>query len=88
MPVIQLKLSLSADSDYYAMFDGFKFQVFDELKLLQPDFSDKVVPIYCNLEEEGLGLDDTSLDLIRNEVNIFIHSAATLKFDEPLRYLI
>lgn len=60
--------------------------MFEKLKTSQPRFADKIIPVYCNLEEEGLGLSNSSIDLIQNEVNVFIHSAATLRFDEHLRF--
>ena len=61
------------------------FQIFGQVKETQSDFKTKIVPIYCNLEEDGLGLDETSIRILQAEVNVFIHSAATLRFDEPLK---
>ena len=60
-------------------------QIFDQLKQSQPGFEQKIIPVYADLEEDNLGLDDDSIKMIQREVNIFIHSAATLRFDEHLR---
>ena len=55
------------------------------MKQSQPGFEQKIVPVYADLEEDNLGLDDDLIKVIQREVNIFIHSAATLRFDEHLR---
>ena len=60
-------------------------QIFDLVKQSQPGFEQKIVPVYADLEEDNLGLDDDSIKMIQREVNIFVHSAATLRFDEHLR---
>nr|CAB3244729.1 fatty acyl-CoA reductase 1 [Phallusia mammillata] len=55
------------------------FKAFDR-SLLQ-----KLVAIPCDLEKEGFGLDEGNVQLIQDEVQIFFHSAATLRFNEHLR---
>uniref|UniRef100_A0A8D8YXS6 Fatty acyl-CoA reductase n=1 Tax=Cacopsylla melanoneura TaxID=428564 RepID=A0A8D8YXS6_9HEMI len=45
----------------------------------------KALPISGNVEEIGLGLSDTERQTLINEVDIVIHGAATIRFDEPLR---
>uniref|UniRef100_H2Y506 Fatty acyl-CoA reductase n=1 Tax=Ciona savignyi TaxID=51511 RepID=H2Y506_CIOSA len=62
-----------------------QLQVFDTLRALQPNFADKLVAVPCDLEKEGFNLTDEWETKITNEVNIFFHSAATLRFNEHIR---
>uniref|UniRef100_H2Y507 Fatty acyl-CoA reductase n=1 Tax=Ciona savignyi TaxID=51511 RepID=H2Y507_CIOSA len=58
---------------------------FDILRQSQPNFHEKLSFVSCDLEADDLGLSSDDRRTLRNEVNIFIHSAATLKFNEELR---
>uniref|UniRef100_H2YBG4 Fatty acyl-CoA reductase n=1 Tax=Ciona savignyi TaxID=51511 RepID=H2YBG4_CIOSA len=58
---------------------------FDILRQSQPNFHEKLSFVSCDLEADDLGLSSDDRRTLRNEVNIFIHSAATLKFNEHLR---
>uniref|UniRef100_F6VDW8 Fatty acyl-CoA reductase n=1 Tax=Ciona intestinalis TaxID=7719 RepID=F6VDW8_CIOIN len=62
-----------------------QLQVFDTVRTQQPDFQLKLVAVPCDLEKEGFDLSEESQTQIQNEVNIFIHSAATLRFNEHIR---
>ncbi|XP_078492576.1 fatty acyl-CoA reductase 1 [Ciona intestinalis] len=62
-----------------------QLQVFDTVRSQQPDFSLKLVAVPCDLEKEGFDISEESQTQIQNEVNIFIHSAATLRFNEHIR---
>ena len=64
----------------------FLIQIFDSLRKTWPTFSEKLNPLMFDLEDEHLGLSDNSYDHLISEVNLFFHSAATLKFNEHLRY--
>lgn len=44
-----------------------------------------LVPISGDVTVQGLGISDNDREKLINEVNIIIHSAATVKFDEELR---
>eukprot|EP01095_Lingulamoeba_sp_RSL-Kostka_P017255 TRINITY_DN8857_c1_g1_i1.p1 TRINITY_DN8857_c1_g1~~TRINITY_DN8857_c1_g1_i1.p1 ORF type:complete len:170 (-),score=52.38 TRINITY_DN8857_c1_g1_i1:112-621(-) len=46
--------------------------------------STHLIAIAGDVGEERLGMSDEDLELIQNEVNVFIHSAATIEFNEPL----
>ena len=46
---------------------------------------DKLSYISCDLEAEDLGITEKGLNVLINEVDIFYHCAATLKFNEKLR---
>lgn len=60
-------------------------ELYDTLRWQNPDFLQKIEVIDCDLEKEQLGLSDESVELLAQEVNIFFHSAATLRFNEHLR---
>jgi len=61
------------------------FQIFDKVKKDQPDFKDKFIPIQGDICLEGLGISDSDKALLEKETHIVFHSAATIRFDEPLR---
>ena len=44
----------------------------------------KIVPINGDLTQEGLGLSDVDLQLVTNDVDVIINSAASVNFDDPL----
>jgi len=58
---------------------------FDRVRKVHPNFMDKLSYVSCNLEAKDLGISRQSKRLLRNEVNVFIHCAATLKFNEIIR---
>jgi len=59
--------------------------VFDKLRVLQPQFGEKLQAVQCDIEKEGFGLDQHTLNTLHDEVNVFFHCAATLRFNEELR---
>jgi len=63
----------------------FKFQLFDRLREEQPGFKEKVIPVNGDITEPGLGLNQNDRELITSAVSVVFHSAATVKFDEPLK---
>ncbi|CAK8671280.1 unnamed protein product [Clavelina lepadiformis] len=62
-----------------------KLPVFDKLRKEQPDFLQKIVTLPSNFEKTGFDLSEENLQLLQEEVNIFVHCAATVRFDEHLR---
>ncbi|XP_013175881.1 PREDICTED: fatty acyl-CoA reductase 1-like [Papilio xuthus] len=58
-------------------------QVFDVIRQTNPAQLDKLRVIPGDVSEPGLGLPQSALQIL-NEVSIVYHSAATLRFDEPL----
>ena len=46
---------------------------------------DKLSCISCDLEAKDLGINEKGFNILKNEVEIFYHCAATLKFNEKLR---
>ena len=59
--------------------------IFDKIKADNPDFHQKLVPIHGDITEAGLGISPENVELLEKEVNVVFHSAATIRFDEPLR---
>lgn len=65
--------------------DLFNCEVFKQIKENRPDLLSKVEPINGNITYPGLGISYDNMITLKNEVNIVLHSAATIRFDEPLK---
>jgi fatty acyl-CoA reductase len=61
------------------------FKLFEGLSQHCPDFASKLVAINGDLMLPNLGLSDEDERLLVKNCNIIFHSAATLRFDEPLK---
>jgi fatty acyl-CoA reductase len=59
--------------------------LFDNLRRDQPDFTRKVHAVPGDVVEEGLGLQDDQRSFLEENIHVVFHSAATVRFDEPLR---
>jgi fatty acyl-CoA reductase len=55
------------------------------LKTLYPDFKSKLVAVQGDLAEPDLGISSEDREILIKNVNIVFHSAATVRFDEPLK---
>ncbi|XP_050422287.1 fatty acyl-CoA reductase wat-like isoform X2 [Adelges cooleyi] len=55
------------------------------MKKEQPDYLEKVSAVIGDCEKPNLGINEQYTEILKNEVNIVIHSAATVRFDEHLR---
>ena len=62
-------------------------QLFENVSKMYPDYKNKLVIIQGDLSEENMGISDHDMKLIISNVNIVFHSAATVRFDEPLKYV-
>ena len=60
-------------------------KLFEPLKTTQPDFERKLVMCEGDLLMPNLGLSKEDRQAIVNNVSIVFHSAATVRFDEPLK---
>ncbi|KAG5666186.1 hypothetical protein PVAND_017653 [Polypedilum vanderplanki] len=58
---------------------------FANLKEKSPEVFKKIVLIEGDVAEENLGISETDQKLICDKVSIFIHNAATINFNEPLK---
>ena len=61
-------------------------KIFNLLRETNPKFAEKLSCVAYDLEAEDLGLSASSRTLLQNEVDIFVHSAANMKFRESFRY--
>lgn len=60
-------------------------KVFDKLRSEQPDFEKKVVPVCGDIIEPDMGISEEDASMLQDKIHIVFHSAATIRFDEPLR---
>jgi thioester reductase-like protein len=70
--------------NYYFHYLSFK-KLFDTISQYYPEFANKLVAIQGDLLEPNLGISDEDEKVLINNVNIVFHSAATVRFDEPLK---
>lgn len=56
------------------------------MRSVNKDFSKKLIAVQGDLTEPNLGLSENDRSIMIENVNIVFHSAATVKFDEPLKY--
>ncbi|KAL1500839.1 hypothetical protein ABEB36_006269 [Hypothenemus hampei] len=59
--------------------------LFDLLKSTYPENVQKIVPIYGDVTELGLGLSNESRKILIESVNIIYHAAASVRFDDSLK---
>ena len=64
----------------------FFFKFFDRLKTERPKFRHRVVAIPGDCTITGLGLTITDRQKLLSDVNIVFHAAASVRFDENLKY--
>lgn len=63
----------------------FFFKVYDKLRRTNPDFSSKIHIVKGDVLEKNLGISDEDKKFLEDNINIVFHSAATIRFEEPLR---
>lgn len=66
----------------------FEDPLFDRLKREKPKFRSKIVGIAGDCVLPGLGISLTDREVLRSDVNIVFHVAATVRFDEKLKLAI
>jgi len=60
-------------------------QVFDRIKRIQPRQLDKVKVIKGDTTFDDLAISASDIEILKKDVSVVIHSAATIRFDEPLK---
>lgn len=60
-------------------------KIFERVKTENPEAIAKLVPIRGDLTLPGLGISSADISVLTNHVSLVFHSAATVKFDEPLK---
>jgi len=63
----------------------FAMPLFTKLMEMDPKAHEKIIPIPGDIVHKSLGISDDDRQLLRDNVDIVIHSAAAVRFDEPLR---
>lgn len=61
---------------------GFLFQ---EMEKYDPEFLNKLKIINGDIQEENLGMSDVDREYIKNNIELIIHCAATVRFDEQIK---
>ena len=61
------------------------FQVFDRVRKEYPNFHKKFLPVYGDITSPDLGISEEDASMLSENVHVVFHSAATIRFDEPLR---
>ncbi|KAJ8706207.1 hypothetical protein PYW08_010833 [Mythimna loreyi] len=61
-----------------------KDPLYDTVRRKKPDFVSRIVPVEGDVAELRLGLADNDWNNITKEVNVIVHMAATVNFQEPL----
>ncbi|XP_070495781.1 putative fatty acyl-CoA reductase CG5065 [Chironomus tepperi] len=61
--------------------------VFDALRVCNPNFMDKLVAVKGDVSELGLGLSEFDKTLMK-DVTIVYHSAASVRFDDSIKYAV
>lgn len=80
--IVRGKRGLSAED---RMADILKMQLFHRLRNERPQAFQKIVVLEGDLTLPDLGLKPKDRQLLVATVNVVIHSAATVKFDEPIK---
>lgn len=60
-------------------------KLFDRLRNRDPDFSSKIMPINGDIYEPELGISAKDVETLKEKVSIVYHSAASVRFDDPIR---
>lgn len=55
------------------------------MKKEQPNFKDKFIAVNGDICQDGLGISNSDVEMLEKETHVVFHSAATIRFDEPLR---
>ena len=63
-------------------------KVFDKVRDKGGDWRSKIVPVKGDIAEENLGLSDEDWEMLQESVEIVFHSAATVRFDEDLKWVL
>ncbi|OQV24146.1 Fatty acyl-CoA reductase 1 [Hypsibius exemplaris] len=62
--------------------------IFKGLREVQPAFNEKLIAMQGDVNEEDFGLHSDNLRRLLEETSVVFHVAATIRFDEPLKYAI
>lgn len=60
-------------------------KLFDRVRNRDPDFASKIIPINGDIYEPELGISAKDVRTLEENVSIVYHSAASVRFDDPIR---
>lgn len=60
-------------------------KAFDRVRAACPEQFAKIVPVCGDIALPGLGINPLDLQAVTANVSVIFHSAATIRFDEPLK---
>ncbi|XP_025203933.1 fatty acyl-CoA reductase wat-like [Melanaphis sacchari] len=80
--LIREKKGKTTEERFKELFDD---PVFELMKKEKPNYLEKISAIIGDCTLPNLGIEEKYIDILKDEVNIVIHSAATVRFDEQLR---
>lgn len=66
---------------------NFIVQIFEKVRKDQPNFKEKFVAINGDILQPEMGISKSDRKMLEQEIQIVFHSAATIRFTEPLRYV-
>lgn len=61
------------------------FKIFGPLKDKNPKSISKLVIIQGDCEKSNLGMSKEDIEMLKENVNIIFHAAASVRFDDPLK---
>lgn len=65
--------------------DIIKTPAFDRIREKKPQVINKIVAFEGDITLDGLGMSEKDLEIFYNKVNIIFHSAASIKFNDPIK---
>lgn len=73
--------------NFYKFFKELFFieKVFDPMKKANPDYKKKITLIPGDVTLPNLGISQSDREILKEEVTIVFHGAATVRFDEKLK---
>jgi len=60
-------------------------KLFDRVRNRDPDFASKIIPINGDIYEPELGISASDVKTLEDNVSVVYHSAASVRFDDPIR---
>lgn len=60
-------------------------QAFDRIRRIQPGLLEKIKVVRGDTTFDNLGISTDDVELLKENVSVIVHSAATIRFDEPLK---
>lgn len=79
---VRAKKGLSMEQRIDDLFKGF---LFEKMEMYDPKFRSKLKLIFADFEMDNLGISNEDREYIKKNVEIIIHGAATIRFDEILK---